>query len=106
MTESDVQNLVRLEYARRGWHLWRNNVGVLIDAKGRPVRYGLANDSKALNAVLKSGDLIGWDDRGRFVSVECKAPGGIIHPAQEAWRALVAASGGYSIITDTAENLP
>lgn len=98
MTESKLQSLVRMECARRGWHVWRNNVGVLVDARGRPIRYGLANDSTALNAALKSADLIGWDSNGRFVSIECKSINGRVDPAQDAWRRLVERSGGYAVI--------
>lgn len=59
-SESRVQAIVRLEGPAAGVKLWRNNVGVLRDETGRPVRYGLANDTRALNEKLKSGDLIGW----------------------------------------------
>lgn len=110
MSEAAVQALVRLEAAGRGVMLWRNNVGVLLDATGRPVRYGLANDSKALNTALKSGDLIGWravtitpDMVGKtiaqFVSRECK-PGdwkyrGDAHEkAQKAWTDIINRDGG------------
>jgi hypothetical protein len=60
MLESEVQKRVRLEGAKLGVHLWRNNVGAgkLADG-GRFIRFGLANDSPALNKVVKSGDLIG-----------------------------------------------
>ena len=59
MNETDAQSTVRLEAAELDVLLWRNNVGVLLDATGRPVRYGLANDSKAMNKKTKSSDLIG-----------------------------------------------
>src|ERR1700677_1701677 len=82
-SESQVQSLVRLEAARKNIRLWRNNVGVLQDETGRPVRYWLANDSKALNEKIKSGDLVGWRPMlitpamigatvAQFVSRECK----------------------------------
>lgn len=91
-SEAYVQSLVRLEAPARGARLWRNNVGVLVDANGRPVRYGLANDSRALNEKLKSSDLIGWRRRiitladvvaagpdglriAQFVARECKPVG-------------------------------
>lgn len=83
MRESSNQNRARLHFANMGYKLFRNNVGVLKDERGRPVRYGLANDSSALNKNIKSGDLIGWrpvmitpDMVGtvvaQFVSVEIK----------------------------------
>ena len=59
-SEAAVSNVVRMEAARKGVKLFRNNVGALIDTRGVPVRFGLANDSPAINKVLKSSDLIGW----------------------------------------------
>jgi len=82
-SEGYVQSAVRLEAPYHDVWLHRNNVGVLEDKTGRPVRYGLANDSKQLNEVCKSGDLIGvrkvlitppmvGSYIGQFVSRECK----------------------------------
>lgn len=59
-SESYVQSEIRLEAPRAGCMLFRNNVGALLDERGVPVRYGLANDSKQLNERLKSADLIGF----------------------------------------------
>lgn len=58
-SESYQQSLVRLEAPHFGVWLTRNNVGALLDTTGRPVRYGLANESAQQNAVIKSSDLIG-----------------------------------------------
>lgn len=109
-SEAAVQSLVRLEASRKRVKLWRNNVGALLDSRGVPVRYGLANDSAALNKAVKSGDLIGWrpvlitaDHLGstiaQFVSRECKRPGwtysGDDHErAQLRWAEAVMADGG------------
>ena len=109
-SEAAVQAAVRLEAARKGVRLFRNNVGALVDSRGVPVRYGLANDSKQLNEVMKSADLIGWrplliEPRhvgtvvAQFVSRECKRPGWHYtgadrEPAQLAWAQLVTAGGG------------
>jgi len=57
--ETDLQNRIRCEAARQGSILWRNNSGVAFDHTGRPVRFGLGNDSKEANEVCKSSDLIG-----------------------------------------------
>lgn len=109
-SEGAVQSVVRLEAARKGIRLFRNNVGVLQDARGVPVRYGLANESKVTNEAVKSADLIGWrpitirpDQIGQtiaqFVSRECKHvgwhyTGNAREEAQLAWAQLVAAGGG------------
>lgn len=116
-SEAHVQSQVRLEAARKGFKLWRNNVGVLLDATGRPVRYGLANDSKQLNETVKSGDLIGWRPVtitplmvghriAQFVSRECKAPGwsykGDDHEkAQLRWIEAILADGGDAKFCNT-----
>jgi hypothetical protein len=58
-TETDILNMVRMEASTRGARLWRNNLGAAYMQDGSFLRYGLANDSKNLNDVLKSSDLIG-----------------------------------------------
>lgn len=59
--EAANSNRIRTSLAERGVTLWRNNRGVLLDKRGVPVRFGLANDSEPLGRKLKSGDLIGWE---------------------------------------------
>lgn len=121
-SESNVQSRVRLAAPAAGMRLWRNNVGVLTDDRGVPVRYGLANDTKALNDRLKSHDLIGWRRVvisppmvgsliAQFVSLECKREGWrpgespAREQAQERWAALVVADGGYSRFVTAPEQL-
>lgn len=58
-SEAAIQNKVRLDGAKQGILMWRNNVGALPDATGRILRYGLCNDSKEMNTRVKSSDLIG-----------------------------------------------
>jgi len=98
--EADVQNLIRVEGAKIGMILWRNNSGALRDMLGRMVRFGLGNDSEAINKKLKSSDLIGIYC-GLFVSIECKTPGwkytGTAREvAQLAWINLVKSYGGVA----------
>lgn len=109
-SESYVQSLVRLEAARAGVTLFRNNVGALPDENGRIVRYGLANDSADMNRRIKSADLIGirpvlvtpehvGRTIGQFVSREVKHgawryTGSGREVAQLAWCNLVLSLGG------------
>lgn len=111
-SEARVQSQVRLAAPAAGMRLFRNNVGVLKNEAGTPVRYGLANDSPALNKRLKSSDLIGWRRLvvqphmvggivAQFVALETKHEGWTYsgderEVAQQAWVALVAADGGYA----------
>lgn len=109
-SEAWARSHVRLQAAKIGVHLWRNNVGVLQDKRGVPVRYGLANDSAAVNERLKSADLIGIRPKtitpadvgtivGQFCSREIKEPGWQYsgterEVAQLAWMHLVLKLGG------------
>lgn len=72
--ETDIAARIRLNASRVGVTLWRNNSGAMKDAQGRWVRFGLGNDSKTLNAAMKSSDLIGITPAGRFVAFEVKRP--------------------------------
>ena len=83
-SEAAVQNRIRLEASRKGMRIWRNNVGAMMDDNGNFIRYGLCNDSKQMNTLIKSSDLIGirpvtiTQDHvgqiiGQFVAREVKA---------------------------------
>ncbi len=58
-SEAAVQNRIRLEASRKGLRIWRNNVGAMMDDNGNFIRYGLCNDSKQMNQLIKSSDLVG-----------------------------------------------
>lgn len=120
-SEGRVQSQVRLAAHSHGMRLYRNNVGVLEDKRGVPVRFGLCNDTKQLNARFKSADLIGWrrlvitpamvgSTVAQFASAEIKHEGwtysGDAHEeAQQRWAALVAAEGGWARFISDAEQL-
>jgi hypothetical protein len=109
-SEAAAQAAVRLEAAQKGVRLYRNNVGALVDERGVPVRYGLANDSAKINKLIKSADLIGWRPIlitpyhvgatiAQFVSREIKEPGWRYtgterEQAQQRWALMVARDGG------------
>ena len=109
ISEARVQSEIRLEAARKGVRLYRNNSGALKDEHGRLVRFGLGNESTALNRKFKSADLIGWrtvtvtpDMVGckiaQFLARECKYEGWVYtgserEQAQKAFLDLVVAEG-------------
>lgn len=90
-SEAGVQQQVRLEAARQGRWLLRNNSGACEDKDGRQIRYGLANESKQMNEKIKSSDLVGitpvtcrcgWR-YGVFTGLECKPPGWHLTPGDK-----------------------
>jgi len=112
-SEVRQQSLIRLDANTYNVWLTRNNVGALMDERGVPVRYGLANESKEQNKVVKSADLIGmWPILigpqhmgkvlGQFVSIECKHEGWTFNPkdkhevAQLNWCEFVLSKGGFA----------
>ena len=113
--ETDAQAQVRLLASKDGARLWRNNVGAGALQDGTFVRWGLANESSAMNKALKSADLIGLrpvlitpEHVGRvlgvFVSREVKRPGWRYsgterETAQAAWRDLINRLGGDAEFT-------
>lgn len=119
-SEAAVQATIRVRASQLGWRLWRNNVGAMRDPEsGAFLRYGLANDSAQLNAVVKSADLIGIRPRviapgdvgqliGQFASVEVKHAGWRLvgagsdrERAQFRWAEIVESLGGYArVATD------
>ncbi len=107
MNETAILQRIRLDLGLEPTvRLFRNNVGVLRDEHGRPVRFGLHPGS---------GDLIGWrsvritpDMVGRLLavlaSVEVKTATGKPRPDQVHWAKQVLDAGGFAgIARNTAQ---
>ncbi len=121
MSEKGVAQRTEFAFCDLGGILWRNNVGVLEDRNGVPVRYGLANTSKKVNKQTKSGDQIGClpvvirpDHVGRtfglFVSIEDKRAGwiwkGDPHElAQANWAQIVTSLGGVAMFVNDPDQI-
>lgn len=112
-SEDVVQQQIRLMAGYAGMTPMRNNVGACQDQTGRLIRYGLMNDSKALNERFKSSDLIiprpmlitqEWVGHtvAVFSAIECKASDWKFRPtddhaaAQQRFIDLVRAAGGFA----------
>ena len=87
MREQDIQRLIMLALSEAGCLIFRNNVGVLKNAAGIPIRFGLA---------VGSSDLIGIAPGGRFLAVEIKTPTGKATPEQLRFIEAVRARGGVA----------
>jgi len=103
-TEAGASKLCRLEAAKVGVVLWRNNVGATKDEAGNFFRYGLANDTAAMNKRIKSSDLCGIGPDGLFYAREVKKPGWVFkgtdhENAQLKFIQLVLSKGGNAAFT-------
>jgi hypothetical protein len=85
--ESNLHRLIIIAASQAGHRLWRNNVGMLTDKRGIPVRYGLC---------VGSSDLIGLTRTGRFAAIEVKLPGKRATPEQLAFIGAVQRLGGIA----------
>jgi hypothetical protein len=114
-SEAAAQNRVRILASQAGCRLWRNNLGAGRLENGSFVRWGLANDTAAMNESVKSADLIGIRPVlitpshvgtviGQFLSREIKAPGWTYRAtqrekAQLRWAEAITALGGDARFT-------
>lgn len=95
MSESDLMREIMMAVSKEGATIWRNNVGMLRDATGRLVKYGVANPGGA--------DLIGFIPiqvggrmLARFMALEVKLPAGKVTEPQQHFVDLIARQGGIS----------
>lgn len=95
MREGELIRRILLQASEQGARLWRNNCGMLQDAQGRWVRYGVCNPG--------GSDLIGFTPRiiageqvAVFTAIEAKT--GRLRPTheQESFLAAVERAGGIA----------
>lgn len=121
MSERAGQQRIRIEAPKHRVRLFRNNVGACEDAEGNFIRYGLANESKAMNEKVKSHDLVGITPviitpqmvggfLGVFTSIECKRPGWSYRGtarevAQLNWAQIIISMGGIAQFATCPEDI-
>lgn len=96
MNESDIQKIIMKEVSSLGHTVFRNNVGVLKDYRGVPIKFGLC---------VGSSDLIGWTKDGKFLAVEVKTTKGRVSKAQENFINAVNKSGGIGFVARRKEDV-
>lgn len=121
MKETAVNDHVRLAAAQNNVDLWRNNVGAVHTDDGRFIRFGLCNESKKQNELIKSSDLVGITPVlitpdmvgqvvGVFTAVETKKSNWNFSlsdkraVAQKAFHDIVLRAGGYAGFAKTVED--
>lgn len=120
-SEEAVASECRLALNQRGIITMRNNVGALKDAKGRWVRFGLCNETKGMNEVIKSSDdiciipyVVKPKDVGRklgvFLGVEHKKRNWVFgsesrEVAQAQFQRMVSNVGGVAVFANSAQSV-
>lgn len=100
MREQAIMQRVMLAASRLNWRVFRNNVGMLQDSRGVPIRYGLCPGSSDLigwRSVKVTADMVG-QEIAQFVAVEVKTPTGRVSEEQARFIAAVTAAGGLAIV--------
>lgn len=87
MKEMDILRLIMVALSEAGCIVWRNNCGVLKNAAGIPIKFGLC---------VGSSDLIGITPDGRFLAVEVKTEKGKPTPDQIRFIEAVKRKGGIA----------
>lgn len=111
-SEASGQQKIRLQAGYNNTLLMRNNNGAVTTEDGRHIRFGLMNDTPAMNKKSKSSDLIGittieithehvGTKMGVFTAIECKKPGWVFkgtprENAQLSFHNLVKLKGGIA----------
>ena len=96
MSEQAIQQRIRLALSRGATRLWRNNTGMLTDANGRPVRFGLCPGSADLigyTTIEVTPDMVG-QRLAVFTAVEVKTQTGRPTAEQAAFLEHVRQAGG------------
>ena len=99
--ESEIQKKVRLNLAKYGFKLFRNNVGAWMQPNGRPIRYGLCKGSSDIIGFKKikiQPDMVG-KDIAIFCAIETKRPKkSVTTDKQMNFIKVVENSGGFACI--------
>jgi hypothetical protein len=106
MSEGILVADIRWRFSKGDTRLFRNNVGVLEDANGNHVRYGLC---------VGSSDLIGWrsvvimpkdvgNELAVFCAIEAKSARGKLTGPQAQFLATVKDAGGFAGVARSIED--
>lgn len=93
MTHNDLVRDILVDISPLGM-AWQNNTGVLRDATGRPVRYGLPGSSDIIAVV-----------NGRFVGIEAKVGADRQRQNQADFATAVRKAGGVYILARSVDDV-
>jgi len=97
MTESDIQNLIRLELAKMGCVSFRANVGSFFTKDGRPIKSGLPNGFPDLFGYRKSD--------GKMFFIEVKTDKGILSKEQKKMQEILSKDNVIHIVARCVDDI-
>ena len=103
--ETNIMNRIMLAMSKKGWLVWRNNVGLFKTPDGkRSINIGVKGspDIMAIKPTVITPDMVG-QTVGIFVGVEVKTATGRQSEAQKKWQG-VAESKGIEYILARSED--
>lgn len=103
--ETNIMNKIMLAMSKKGWLVWRNNVGLFKTPDGkRSINIGVKGspDIMAIKPTVITPDMVG-QTVGIFVGVEVKTATGRQSEAQKKWQG-VAESKGIEYILARSED--
>lgn len=97
MTETDLVASILLKFGSHpDVRIWRANVLVAKDARGRVVRAGITGQADISGLLAPNG---------RRLEIECKAPHGRQTDAQRNWQSMIQSLGGLYVLARSADDV-
>lgn len=104
--ETNIMNKIMLAMSKKGFMVWRNNVGVFKTNDGRTVNIGVkgSSDLMAVKPTVITPDMVG-QTLAVFVAVEVKTATGRQSEPQKKWQAAVEKLGVEYILARSEQDI-
>lgn len=107
MTETGIQNAIRLALSAAGVISFRNNVGAAHTADGRFIKFGVGDaggsDLICITPVKITQDMVG-QTLGIFTALEIKTKNGRLRKQQRIFLDAIKKQGGYAGVARSVED--
>ncbi len=104
--ETKIQNRIMIDMSKKGYLVWRNQVGLFKTMDGRTVNIGIkgSSDLMAVKPTVITPDMVG-QTLAVFVAVEVKTATGRQSEPQKKWQAAVEKLGVEYILARSEQDI-
>lgn len=104
--ETNIMNRIMLAMSKKGWLVWRNQVGLFKTLDGRTVNIGIkgSSDLMAIKPTVITPDMVG-QTVAVFVAVEVKTATGRQSEPQKKWQNAVEKLGVKYILARSEDDI-